>query len=107
MKLNEYQELAFRTSGTGDYEKKLAVSALGIAGEAGEVADLIKKYVGHGHPLDVPKITKELGDVLWYVSDIAALIGVSLEKVATTNIEKLKKRYPNGFSERDSINRTD
>jgi NTP pyrophosphatase (non-canonical NTP hydrolase) len=104
MELNEYQLEAIRTAPCGPY---LTTFALGIAGEAGEVADLVKKHVGHGHPLDREKLAKELGDVLWYVAGLATEIGVSLESVARGNLEKLAKRYPNGFSPEASMARVD
>ncbi len=84
---------------------RITTLALGVAGEAGEVADIIKKHVGHGHPLDREKLVKELGDVLWYVARMAATIGYSLEEVANINIDKLNARYPNGFSTEASLNR--
>lgn len=79
--------------------------ALGITGEAGEVADLIKKHVFHGHDLDRGEIVKELGDVCWYVALLASSIGVGLDEILERNIEKLKRRYPEGFSSVASINR--
>ena len=109
MTLAEFQELAARTSGQ-DRSKKLhylTISALGIAGEAGEVADLIKKEVGHGQTYDETKFVKELGDVLWYVADLCTLRGISLEEVARVNIEKLRKRYPDGFTTAASVARVD
>jgi NTP pyrophosphatase (non-canonical NTP hydrolase) len=78
---------------------------MGIAGEAGEVSDLLKKHVFHGHSVEREDVKKELGDVLWYVSQIATEFNISLEIVAEANIEKLKKRYPKGFREEDSIHR--
>lgn len=84
---------------------QLATFGLGIAGEAGEVADLIKKHVGHGHTLDQQKLVKELGDVLWYISALCTLNGLSLADVARTNVAKLRLRYPDGFTEEASINR--
>lgn len=103
MNLNEYQELAARTASRHDYE--LANYGLGIAGEAGEVADLIKKAVFHGHDIPKDEVKKELGDVLWYLSQIASLAGLTLDEVATGNIEKLMARYPDGFSKERSVNR--
>lgn len=106
---NEYQREAMRTcpdAQVGD-EKCLASFGLGIAGEAGECADLIKKHIGHGHDLDVSKLRLELGDVLWYVAGLAHLCGLSLEDVATANVDKLKARYPNGFSHEASKNRSE
>lgn len=71
------------------------------------MADIIKKHIGHGHPLDTEKVHKELGDVLWYVAVLARRIGSTLEDVAASNVEKLRKRYPEGFSSERSINRKD
>lgn len=105
MKLNEYQDLARRTANKHDGE--LVNYGLGIAGEAGEVADLIKKSQFHGHDVEKDEIKKELGDVMWYVSNIARLAGLSLEEIAQGNIDKLKRRYPSGFSTERSINRAD
>ena len=102
-----YQGQAARTASKEQGPMRLAVSGLGITGEAGEVADLLKKMLGHGHPPDIHKITKELGDVLWYISDIATTLGISLSEVARVNIEKLRERYPEGFSEEASRNRRD
>ena len=102
-----YQSLAFITSGAGgdDPELALTVSALGLAGEAGEVADLIKKMIGHGHSIPKAKLLDEIGDVLWYIADICSKLGLDMEKAASGNIAKLAKRYPDGFSEERSKNR--
>lgn len=101
--LNQYQRDAMRTA--GDRTDDLACHALGVAGEAGEVADLFKKHLFHGHPLDRAKAAKELGDVLWYVAVLANRIGYSLSNVAELNVEKLRKRYPDGFSSERSQKR--
>ncbi|AQY50499.1 MazG family protein [Listeria weihenstephanensis FSL R9-0317] len=106
MSLNEYQELSKRTT-TGHHDTAMVNFALGVTGEAGEVADLVKKYMFHGHKLDKDAVAKELGDVLWYVSQLAVCIDVDLEEIAQRNLDKLKLRYPNGFSEQDSINRVE
>lgn len=79
--------------------------ALGLAGEAGEFADHIKKVVFHGHALDQDYSTKELGDQLWYIADAAKALGVKLSAVAGGNVKKLQARYPEGFDEDKSINR--
>lgn len=109
MKLNEYQELAARTMATRgpDFNMRdgLALCGLGLAGESGEVVELLKKHLFHGHQLDKEKVTKELGDVLWYLSQCARILDVTLEEVARKNIEKLAARYPAGFTEKDSIER--
>lgn len=104
--LNEYMVDAMRTKAP-DFSKKDQWNdgGLGISGEAGEVADMIKKYLYHGHKMDYSKLIKELGDVLWYIAELADVAGYTLEDVARCNIEKLKERYPDGFSEEASINR--
>lgn len=109
MDLNEYQRLAMRTKNRGDIGgiPDLAVAGLGIAGEAGEVADEIKKVLGHGKAMDTAKLKKELGDVLWYCASVAEDIGTTLGEVAELNVAKLKARYPNGFSTGDSVAKAD
>jgi NTP pyrophosphatase (non-canonical NTP hydrolase) len=109
MLVDEYQKAALTTE-RKNYESenhRLSVLALGLAGESGEVADMIKKAVGHGHTLDKDKLVKELGDVCWYVACMANAVGVSLDIVMQRNKEKLKTRYPDGFSTEASINRVD
>lgn len=86
---------------------ELLNGALGLTGEAGEVADHIKKAIFHGHSLDFTDLVNELGDVCWYLALLCHAIDVPLEEVMSRNIEKLKKRYPEGFSESASINRTE
>lgn len=104
---DRYQEECLRTSTRLDPHIDLAVLGLGIAGESGEVADHIKKHVGHGHNLDREKVAKELGDTLWYISAIAQRIDYKLSEIMDMNMQKLRKRYPNGFSVSDSIARVD
>lgn len=105
--LNEYQQHANRTASALSGRDALAAFGLGVAGEAGEVADDVKKHLFHGHELDKAKLKKELGDVLWYVAAIATSNGLTLEEVAVANIEKLRKRYPDGFSAAASMARVD
>lgn len=107
MELNEYQTKALKTALDTKTQKKLVIAALGLGGESGEVLDHIKKYYGHDHPLDMAYLKKELGDILWYIAYMADALGIKLEDVAFTNIEKLKKRYPNGFNSEDSLTRKD
>lgn len=108
MDLDDYQDLAQRTAHEGfDIDQRLLIACCGLAGEAGEVCDIIKKGVGHGHDIDPARVADELGDVLWYLAEIAAVLDVSLSSVATANIEKLRRRYPDGFSAERSRNRGD
>ena len=103
MKMDEYQRLALRTAGhTEDREKVLTYAALGLTGESGEVAEMIKKAFYYGHELDRRALSKELGDVLWYLAVMASGLGLSLEAIAAENIAKLRARYPDGFSEERS-----
>lgn len=83
----------------------LTNGALGLCGESGEVADMVKKCLYQGHTLDIPKVVKELGDVAWYLAVASYAIGYDLEKVLAMNVEKLRKRYPDGFSADRSIHR--
>lgn len=108
MDFSTYQKLAARTaSPAADMEKRRLIAALGLTGEAGEVAELIKKEIGHGHPADAQKIAKEVGDVLWYAALLATLYELDLGSIAAANIEKLRTRYPEGFSTEDSLERRD
>ena len=104
--LDDYQErIAAFANNDLSPSIQLATMALGVAGEAGEVADLVKKHIGHGHPLDDSKLMDELGDVLWYIARLADIRGFPLESVAQRNIRKLEKRYGEKFSVEASINR--
>lgn len=107
MELNNYQNLSERTLPEGSLKDKTTNYALGLTGESGEVADCIKKWAFHGHILNLEELSKELGDVLHYISGLATFHGLELEDIAEANINKLKKRYPNGFSKKDSIKRED
>jgi NTP pyrophosphatase (non-canonical NTP hydrolase) len=103
---NEYQQLAMRTSNkTLPLDFHLQNGALGLAGESGEVCDIVKKCWMQGHELDTKHIAKELGDILWYVAETATAIGYDLETIMQMNIDKLRKRYPEGFSAERSIHR--
>lgn len=120
MEIKEFQELSKRTmpkvgskvNAYGDtlvMSKPMIVSnyAQGLAGEAGEVCDGLKKVVYHGHNLDVDDLEKELGDIMHYVVGLATLNGISMENVLDKNIEKLRKRFPEGFNTVASIERVD
>lgn len=96
MEFNEYQQAANRT--LYGNEQILTNCALGLAGESGQLIDLIKNYTFKGKELDREEMVKEMGDVLWYLSQIAQWADVSFEDVAKTNIAALNKRYPHGYS---------
>jgi NTP pyrophosphatase (non-canonical NTP hydrolase) len=104
--LDEYQRLAGRTAGAGGTgERRMMVSALGLAGEAGEFANLIKKLVAHGHEISSTELADELGDVMWYLAEAASACGLSLGEIGRLNVQKLSRRYPNGFDKERSVNR--
>ena len=108
MEINEYQLLAMRTLNEElDKKEVLTNSVMGLCGESGEACDLVKKHLFHGHELDRDALIKELGDVAWYLAEAATALETDLSEVLERNIEKLKKRYPEGFSEERSINRTE
>ncbi len=96
---DEYQRLARRTLNQNvEDSMRFANLGMGLAGESGEVCDYLKKVVFHGHSLDADKLKDELGDVLWYLANLADTTGLSLSEVAEHNIEKLRQRYPDGFA---------
>lgn len=117
--LDQYQEEALRTWNTNkDFGGRVLNAALGITGEAGEVADVVKKAIFHGHGFDpahcpgeeegnTHKIALELGDILYYISIMSHEMGYTLEDIAQMNISKLVKRYPDGFNREASQNRVD
>lgn len=106
MELNEYQRLAQRTCNmTSRPSDKIENGILGMCGEAGECADLLKKYFYQGHDFDREKLAEELGDVLWYIAEGAEGLGFTLEDIAARNVQKLRGRYPEGFDPERSIHR--
>lgn len=108
MTINEYQKLAMTTLNPALSEKDVLINGvMGLCGESGEAIDIVKKHLAQGHELDRDALIKELGDIAWYIAETATVLGVSLEEVLTLNIEKLKKRYPEGFNVEKSIERAD
>ena len=108
MNINEYQKLAMKTLNPAlSRQEVLMDSALGLCGESGEVADLLKKHLMQGHPFDQDKFAKELGDVAWYLAEAATALHMDLEEILEMNIEKLKRRYPEGFDVEKSIHRSE
>lgn len=106
MKINEYQELAKRTINRDLSEKDMLINGvMGLCGESGEAIDIVKKHIAHNHELNKEHLAKELGDVAWYLAETATALGYSLEDIFKMNIDKLKKRYPDGFDSEKSIHR--
>ena len=108
MTINEYQQLAMVTLNKDLDEKDVLINGvMGLCGESGEAIDLVKKWLSQGHELDRDKLIGEIGDVAWYIAEIATALGVTLEDVLERNIDKLKRRYPEGFDYDRSVNRED
>ena len=106
MTINEYQKLAMTTLNPELSRKDVLINGvMGLCGEAGEAIDIVKKHLHQGHKLDKDKLVKELGDIAWYLAETATALDVSLEDVLERNIDKLKARYPEGFSTERSVNR--
>lgn len=106
MTVNEYQRNAMRTAGENK-EDFLDNAIMGLCGEVGECADIVKKHRFQGHDFDKEHFIDELSDVCWYVALAATAVNVSLEEVMKHNIDKLKKRYPDGFDVEKSVNRAE
>jgi NTP pyrophosphatase (non-canonical NTP hydrolase) len=96
-----YQREAARTMPKGDealsVRDAIACTALGVAGEAGELVELSKKHLFHGKRDVRGAVLTEAGDVLWYLANHLAAYGLTLEDAARANVEKLRERYPEGF----------
>ncbi len=108
MTINEYQELAMTTLNPAlDKKDVLINSVMGLCGESGEAIDIVKKWLAQGHQLDKEHLAKELGDIAWYLAECAYALDIPLEDILAANIEKLKKRFPDGFDTRRSIERAD
>lgn len=122
MTIKEYQELAMRTNDGKCTERlvntvcvtndcmiinigELLNASLGLSGEVGELNDMIKKFIFHGHDLIKSEVKKELGDILWYVVLMCSAFGFDLEEIMNMNIAKLMIRYPEGFDIQKSIHR--
>lgn len=105
MTLNEYQQLAARTINKKLYPEQQGMHALhGMVGEIGEIHSLYQK-IYQGHEIDTEHLKKELGDLLWFISEYCTAMGWTLEDVGKANIDKLKARYPEGFSTENSLHR--
>ena len=117
-----YQKLALRTNGpdylktanriSGGYVKEcnsasidLLHASMGIVTEAGELQDALKKHYFYGKELDKTNVKEEVGDLLWYCAIILESLDTDFESVMQTNIDKLKARYPNKFTEESAVNR--
>ena len=108
MTINEYQKLAMTTLNPALSPKDVLINGvMGLCGESGEAIDLVKKHLAQGHELDKEQLAKELGDIAWYLAETATAIGYPLEEILQMNIDKLKKRYPEGFAVERSVKRNE
>ncbi len=106
MTVNEYQKLAMTTLNRSLDQKDVLINAvMGLCGESGEAIDIVKKHLFQGHELEKEKLAKELGDIAWYLAEAATALDMDLDDIFAANIEKLKKRYPEGFDAERSIHR--
>jgi NTP pyrophosphatase (non-canonical NTP hydrolase) len=99
MELRDYQFLANRTAKDLGFREGLIHAALGVTGESGEFADAVKRVAIYEGVADRANMVEELGDLLWYVAYACEVLGEPLEIVARENIEKLRKRYPEVYSD--------
>lgn len=105
--LSMYVQEVIRTTPNIPPSEIINLAALGLAGETGEVIDIIKKYRFHDKPLDKEHLTEELGDVFWYFVLLANAFKIPLDEIMDYNTAKLQKRFPNGFNKEDARNRKD
>ncbi|MBR2020069.1 MAG: nucleoside triphosphate pyrophosphohydrolase family protein [Clostridia bacterium] len=107
MQVNEYQTKAMKTLNPSlDKKDVLINSVMGLCGESGEAIDIVKKWLAQGHELDREHLAKELGDIAWYLAEAATALDLSLEEILQANLDKLQKRYPQGFAAERSLSRS-
>ncbi|WP_372654288.1 nucleoside triphosphate pyrophosphohydrolase family protein [Halobacteriovorax sp.] len=115
MNTQEYVKLAIKTESTdfdsmnsrleNDGVKRLLHAGIGLSTEAGEFLDALKKHIFYGKELDRVNLAEEMGDLFWYLAIVSDELGVEMSDVMERNIEKLKARYGEKFSEEKAENR--
>ena len=106
MNVNDYQRLAMATLNPELTKRDVLInSVMGLCGESGEAIDIVKKWMAQGHELDKAHLAKELGDIAWYLAEAATALDLPLEDIFQANLDKLKKRYPEGFDSQKSLAR--
>lgn len=104
MNVNEYQELAMTTLNPELSRRDVLInSVMGLCGESGEAIDIVKKWMAQGHELDKEHLARELGDIAWYLAEAATALDIPLQDILQSNLDKLKKRYPEGFETERSL----
>lgn len=106
MNVNDYQKEAMTLLNPALSGQEVLLNALmGLCGESGEAIDVMKKHLFQGHELDRAKLIKELGDIAWYLAEAATGLDIELSQILQGNLDKLHKRYPQGFDTNRSQNR--
>jgi len=110
MNYKNYQEESKRTCPNLNDNLREGLSdelhmVMGISTEAGELLDAYKKHFAYGKELDVVNVGEEIADIMWYISNLCRIKGINLEEMLQRNIDKLKARYPDKFSQEKALNR--
>lgn len=111
MNIKEYQQLTVRTCvppaglALDAQTRDLLHAAMGLATEAGELQDQLKRNIFYGKPLDIVNIQEELGDALWYIGMVCERLHFSMEKIMEQNIAKLRVRFPEKFTAENALSR--
>lgn len=108
MNIKDYQENSKRTNAILDsnYQDMTAIHmVMGMTTEVGEITDVYKKNLAYGKPVDLVNVREEIGDLMWYISQLCNYYGWDLEEILQTNIDKLRSRFPNKFNGNDAIKR--
>ena len=105
MEIKDYIEQSERTLVQKGKDLNLLHGAIGISTEAGEILDAFKRHIYYGKELDVVNVKEEIGDIMWYVAILCRELNLEMGDILQTNIDKLKARYPDKFSEHYAINR--
>ena len=110
MKYEDYKEQSQRTFPNLKDELRKGLSdelhmVMGISTEAGELLDAYKKHFAYGKDLDVVNVGEEIADIMWYISNLCRIKGIDLEEMMQRNIDKLKARYPEKFTQENALNR--
>ena len=106
MNIRDFQTLSVRTMNKElTKEQQISNTVFGANGELGEVTDILKKYLYQGHRINKQHLAEEIGDTLFYIVNLCTLFNLDIEDILQGNVDKLRKRFPNGFEVDRSINR--
>lgn len=105
MDIQTYKTESARTLIDKGREMNLLHAAMGIGTEAGEVLDQFKRKIFYGRELDVVHVKEEIGDIMWYVAILLRELDLDFEEILKLNIDKLRARFPEKFTEHYAVNR--